>query len=51
MAEGPTANEMLRVDVEQEGYNKTLETKLFKLTTGKSESALQKDQKEDNLLE
>lgn len=53
MAEDLTANEMLRADVEK-GYNKILEIKLLKLATrksGKSESELQKDQKEDNQLE
>lgn len=43
MEEDATANEMLMVDMEQEGYNKILEAKLV---TAKGESEWQKDQKE-----
>lgn len=42
---------MLRVDVEQQGRNRILETKLVKLMTRKSESALQKDQGNHKQLE
>lgn len=42
---------MLRVDVEQQGQNKILETKLVKLMTRKSESALQEDQRHHKQLE
>lgn len=42
------SSRVLRVEVEQEGPKKILRTKLFKLTTGKSESAQQKDQRTTN---
>lgn len=51
MAKDPTANEMFRADVEQEGCYRILDTQLFKLAAGKRESELQKDQQEDNQLE